>query len=576
MPNRIPLAVIAALILNVSVGSVSYASALTLEERIDRYIASYPKHLEFHGVILVALGDKILLHKGYGLASREFGVSNGPDAKFQVGSITKAFTSILALKLAEQGILKLDAAISDYLPDYPAETGKKITIRQLLSHTSGILHHIDALPNYWISHDKVFHTPRELRQLFAKIPLAHEPGRRFTYSSPGFYILGAILQHAAKKSYSELLREDIFEPLGMKDTRIENNRTVQPGMATGYMRGLTGLIRAGFEDKSTALAAGDLVTSARDLYLWDRGLKAEPNKLLSPESKKLLYAPILPGQIMSMGGPVLQIPYEDGRKTISINRLSGSSTGYVAAMDRFFEIDGCVVVLSNVEDAPTDIILDHVGDFLLRRELGIPIGVPAPETMTPPPPAAVSKMSIDKILGFYQDTEGTLFGVIQDGGKLYYMAYVGGRIMPPVQELVARSEDTFQFGNRPGFECRTALDPKNGRRTLVTLRNGRALASAEALDPQNRDTSEYAGFFTSVELQKTFRLSPGPEGLVAEKFLGDGDLLFILLEKDLFGFGRGFVKFDRDSDGAVSGFRLMTKDVDTYFGSKFIKISSEK
>jgi hypothetical protein len=96
------------------------------------------------------------------------------------------------------------------------------------------------------------------------------------------------------------------------------------------------------------------VTTARDLYLWDRGLKAEPNKILSPESKKLLYAPIIPDQVMSMGGAVLQIPYDDGRKSLSTNRVTGSSTGYMAAMDRFFEIDACVIVLSNVNDAPTE------------------------------------------------------------------------------------------------------------------------------------------------------------------------------------------------------------------------------
>lgn len=167
----------------------------------------------------------------------------------------------------------------------------------------------------------------------------------------------------------------------MKDSRIENNRTVQSGMAEGYMRGLMGLIRSGFEDKSTSLAAGDAVTTAYDLYLWDKGMRVEPSQILSAESKNILYAPVLPGQAMSMGGPILHIPYDDGRKTFSVNRLSGSSTGYAAAMDRFFEIDGCVIVLSNVQDAPVEIIADHVGDFLLRHELNTPVGVPAPDTM---------------------------------------------------------------------------------------------------------------------------------------------------------------------------------------------------
>jgi CubicO group peptidase (beta-lactamase class C family) len=575
MPNRTAFWLAAVILLISGPSRSSQEHRLSFEERVERYVSSFPEHQEFQGVILVAHNGKILFHKGYGLASREFGMSAGPNTKFQVGSITKAFTAILALKMAEQGLLKLDGTICDYLPGYPAETGRKITLRQLLSHTSGILHHIDAHPDYWISHDKIFHSPQELWELFAEVPLAHEPGGQFTYSSPGFYILGAVLQQAAKRSYAELLREYVFDPLGMKDSRIENNRTVQSGMAAGYMRGLTGLIRSGFEDKSTSLAAGDLVTTAHDLFLWDWGMRAEPGQLLSAESKKVLYSPVLPGHVISMGGPVLQVPYDNGKKTLSVNRLTGSSTGYVAAMDRFFEVDGCVIVLSNVQDAPVEMITDHVGDFLLRYELNTPVGVPAPETMRLSGPVRVSSEEIRRFVGFYREPEGMIIGVLQDEGRLYYLAYSGGRILTPVQELVPKSPGTVQFGNRAGLECRVSEDPSDGRRILTTLRNGRAVAEAREVGAQTVQSPECAGSYTSVELQKTFRLSWGPEGLVAEKFLGDADLHLTPLESDLFGLDRGFIKFQRGTSGAITGFKLMTKDVDAFFGSNFVKVSSD-
>ena len=548
---------------------------LSFVERVERYISSFPEYQKFQGVILVAHNGKILFHKGYGLASREHDIPAGPDTKFQVGSVTKAFTAILALKMAEMGLLRLDKTICDYIPDYPAETGRKITLHQLLSHTSGIPHHIDALPDYWISHDKIFHSPQELWGLFANVPLAHEPGQRFTYSSPGFYILGAVLQQVAKKSYAELLQEHIFGPLGMKDSRVENNRTVQRGLAAGYMRGLKGLIRSGFEDKSTSLAAGDLVTTACDLYLWDRGMRAEPGQILSAESKRVLYGPVLPGHVMSMGGPILQVPYDDGRKTLSVNRLTGSSTGYAAAMDRFFGIDGCVIVLSNVQDAPVEMITDHVGDFLLRYELNTPVGVPAPDTMALSQPAGGWRADIRKFVGFYRESEGMMIGLIQSAGRLFYLVYSGGRVLSPVQELVPKGRGIVQFGNRVGMECQVTEDPKDGRRILTTLRNGRSVAEAKAVEAQNVASSEYAGSFTSVELQRTFRLSCQPNGLVAEKFLGDADLPLTPLESDLFGLGCGLVKFERGAHGGITGFKLMTKDVDSFFGAKFIKVSSD-
>lgn len=160
MPNRTPTWLAAASLLIFSLSYSSQQHRLSFEERMERYISSFPEHQEFQGVILVAHKGKIIFHKGYGLANREFDIPAGPNTKFQVGSITKAFTAILALKMAEIGLLRLDAPICDYLLHYPAETGRKITPRQLLSHTSGIPHHIDALPDFWISHDKIFHSPQ--------------------------------------------------------------------------------------------------------------------------------------------------------------------------------------------------------------------------------------------------------------------------------------------------------------------------------------------------------------------------------------------------------------------------------
>lgn len=550
----------------------SPAYAQTFGQRVDRYVSSFSSHEAFSGVILAAVGGKVIYHKGFGLASREFGIANGPDTKFQVGSISKAFTAILVLKLAEKGILKLDATIGDYLADYPAATGKKITIRQLLSHTSGIPHHIDAVPDYWVSQDKIFHTPRELWRLFANVPLAHEPGERFTYSSPGFYVLGAILQQATKKSYAELLRKYIFDPLGMKDSSIENNRTIRSAMASGYMRGLSGLIRSGFEDKSTALAAGDLVTTAHDLFLWDQGMKADSSTILSRESKALLFRPIFPGETYTIGGPLLTIPYDGGRKTLTCNRLSGSSLGYMASMDRMVGPDACVVVLSNIQDAETTRILDDVSDFLLRHVLGISIGNPAPPTVTPPPAVSIAPADSEKILGFYKDSAGSILGVVRDGGKIYQLNYSGGHVSQPILEMVPQGEDSFNLGNLAFSKCRYAVAGKDGRSALTIFFRDRVSGTASRIDSPRYDTSEYGGSFTSVELQKTYRFSSGPAGLKAEKFLGNADIPLIILEKDLFGCERGFVLFNRSVDGAISGFTLLTKDTDSFFGSKFIKL----
>lgn len=559
-------------ILGPVVFSSGRAFSQTLEQRIDRYVSSFPAHDPFSGVILAAAGGKVLFHKGYNLADRECSVPNGPDTKFQVGSISKAFTAVLALKLAEQGLLELDAPIRTYLPEYPAENGARITVRHLLSHTSGIPHHIDAIPDYWLSHDKAFHTPGELWRMFASVPPAHAPGEKVTYSSPGFYLLGAILQRVARRSYAELLRENIFDPLGMKNSRVENNRTVSRDTAAGYMRGLSGLVRAGFEDKSTALAAGDLVTTAYDLFLWDRGMKADPGRILSAESRQVLFQPVLEGRIFTFGGPLLRVPFEGGRRTLTLNRLSGSSTGYMAAMDRILSPDACVVILSNIQDAEAVRMVDDISDYLLRYVLGIEAGNPAPPDVSLPPAAGIPSADQEKVLGFYRNPGGSILGVVKDGGRIYQLQYGRAGVSRPILEMVPKGSDTFQLGHLSAFSCRYSSGGETGRPVLENFAGDRSRGQAVRIDVQEFDSSAYGGDYASVELQRTFRITPGPKALTAEKFLGEEDLPLIFLEKDLFGWARGYIRFTRSADGGISGFILMTKHTDTFFGSRFIKL----
>ncbi len=543
-----------------------------LEGMIDRYFESFAAHERFNGVVLLAKGNDVFLHKGYGQASFEFAVANGPTTRFQVGSITKVFTSILVLKMVEMGKVRLDATISDYIPYYPAQTGRRITIHQLLSHTSGIPHHIDAVPDYWMSHDKYFHTPKELLRLFWDVPLAHQPGEGFTYSSPGFYILGAVLEQAAKKSYAELLREHILIPLGLKNTRVENNRTVDPGTATGYMRGLAGLVRAGIEDKSTALAAGDLVSTAYDLYLWQKGLHVKADAVLSAESKERLFRPIVPDQPWTYGGPVFKIPYDGGRKTMTLCQLGGSSAGYAAHVGCSFEEGVCIIVLSNVQDADVQRIGDDVGDIFLRHRLGIAVGPAAPLTRTLPEAAHVPAAEVERFLGFYRDREGAFSAVVRDGGRLYLLRCGRGGSIQSAMALTPRAPGLFHLGHHPEFSCLFLPADKSGVLSWTARRRDRTFATAERARTADLDVGEYAGFYTSVELQKTFRFVRTAAGLTAEKFLGDADKPLFPLAKDLFGWERGFIEFQRDRDGTISGFALTTKDTDAYFGSRFVRL----
>lgn len=552
-----------------------YINAAVYENQIDSYIESLPDYNKFKGVILVAQKDTIYLNKGYGFASLEFNIQNSPKTRFQIGSITKAFTSMLVLKMVERGLINLDSSICSYLPYYPEKPENNITIRHLLSHTSGLPHHYEALPDFIISDNKYFHTPKELISLFSSIPVVNSPGKEFSYSSPGFYILGAILQRVTNKSYAELLQEYIFSPLNMKHTKVENNRTVYVNMATGYRRGLKGLVRAGIEDKSTALAAGDLVSDSYDLYIWSKTLSYNADQILSAESKKLLFASVLPGHIMTFAGPRYEIPFDQDRKILTVSVLTGSSEGYAAYLSRVFELEVTIIVLSNVQDTDVSRIGDDVGDIFIRHHLGIEAGHPAPLVRTMPLAKEIKDVDVETKFGFYKSENHSFTSMLRVNGRIILMSYSKGGFMERMFEIIPKSPDSFYMGYDSRFECQFSNDNTDNVILLNLVRNGRTFLQAKKVEDHDPgiEFHEYEGYYTSVELQQTFRFLKRSNTIVAENFLNGADNQLIPLTKDLFGFDQGFMEFFRDIDGTISGFKLITMNTDSFFGSKFVKIS---
>ncbi len=135
---------------------------------------------QFNGSVLVAENGKVIYKKGLGLANMEWNIPNEPDTKFRLGSITKQFTSMLVLQLVEQGRLKLDGKVTDYLPDYRKDTGEKVTIHHLLTHTSGVPNYT-AQPRFFEDVSRNPFTVEDFIRKYASGDLEFEPGSKFNY-----------------------------------------------------------------------------------------------------------------------------------------------------------------------------------------------------------------------------------------------------------------------------------------------------------------------------------------------------------------------------------------------------------
>ncbi len=325
---------------------VILASCATAQPPVDRVEAigelmtRYEQNGLFSGAVLVAEGGEVLFEGAFGHANREWMVPNTVDTRFRIASISKPFTMALVFQLHEEGILDLKGTIKDYLPDYTGPGGDRITVEQLLVHSSGIasegaVRDLDDIERHTWSREK-------LRRHIEGYELQFEPGERHAYSNFGYFLLGLILEEASGKSYAELLEERICAPAGMTDTILDLNRPLIERRAAGYHYDPErGVINAPYLDMSFVFGGGHLLSTVRDLFLFDRALRN--GDLVSPERLEFMLS--FDARRERLGS---------SRHKEDVFRHGGSINGFLCSTHTYTQDDRLVVVLSTVKDRSED------------------------------------------------------------------------------------------------------------------------------------------------------------------------------------------------------------------------------
>ena len=252
-----------------------------LIQTIDNFVQESYKPAEPGVAVIVVRDGGIIFRKGQGIANLELEVPIEPDMVFRLGSLTKQFTAVAILMLAEQGKLTLDDSISKFLPDYPTHD-HLITIKHLLTHTSGIKSYT-SMPEWPPLWRKDF-TVQELIDFFKHQPMEFAPGKRWAYNNSGYVLLGAIIEKVSGQTYEEFIQQSIFEPLGMKQSYYDNPSRVIPRRVAGYDKSPEGFSNAAYLSMTQPYAAGGLASTVDDLVLWDSALYTE--RLLKHETLK--------------------------------------------------------------------------------------------------------------------------------------------------------------------------------------------------------------------------------------------------------------------------------------------------
>jgi len=255
-------------------------------QRLTISLDSLAKAGQFSGVAVVAKNGVPVFQRAYGMADRERGVANNPETAFNLGSINKIFTQIAILQLRAAGKLDLDSTLATYWPDYPnREVARKITIRQLMRHTSGIGGNIFDPPVGGKRND--IRTLKDYLPLFVNQPLAFEPGTRNAYSNAGYVVLGLVIERLSADDYYTYVREHIFKPARMTRTGSFVVDSLPPNTAIGYTRGdedapTTTPLRPNSQDlPGRGSSAGGGYSTAQDLVKFVQALREQriPNGL---------------------------------------------------------------------------------------------------------------------------------------------------------------------------------------------------------------------------------------------------------------------------------------------------------
>ncbi len=340
--------------------------AQTIQEKIDQLISKYHDLRLFNGSVLVADDNETIFQKGYGNAQMEWRVANTPETKFRLGSITKQFTATLIMQQIEQGKIKLDGKLSEYLPYYRKDTGDKVTIHMLLTHTSGIPSYTSQ-PDFAEKVSRKFYAPDDFVKEYCSGDLEFEPGSRFVYNNSGYFILGAILEKVTGMKYDKLLKEKIFTPLGMNNSGYDWSNDILPKRAAGYEKTFTGYRNAPFLDMSLPYAAGSLYSTVENLFIWNKSFYSD--KILKKDSWDKLFTGYIQAFCKAYYGYGWAIDkYFDGMDSLKVITHGGGINGFNTIGYYILQKGQFVAMFSNAGGAPLIEMTNQVLNILYGKE----------------------------------------------------------------------------------------------------------------------------------------------------------------------------------------------------------------
>ena len=434
---------------------VLIAAVAARADKVDDHVKAVMEKQHIPGVALAVVKDgQIVKAEGYGLANIELNVPVKADTVFKIGSVSKQFIASGILMLAQEGKISLDDPISKYLEGTP-ETWKPITIRHLLTHTSGLVREAPGFDALKIQSDA------DVIKTAYPLPLRFAPGEKWEYCNVGYFSLAEIIRKVTSKAWGDYLNDVLFKPLEMNATRTTTMTDLVPNRANGY-----GWRDGKYQNAAIYLAlrpSGAFLSTVLDLAKWDAALYTE--RFLKQATREQMWS-----EVKLNSGKTFTYGFGWDLDTVGGHKLKhhgGSLPGFRAEFARFIDDRVSVIVLANSNSADPENIALEVAEFY------IPNLIPTPITVK------VNPQIFDAYVGEYRPPD--------QGAATAYITREGDKLMMKIgqngekREMLATSDTRFfTAASRRSFYV-FAKNEKGEVSHLVLQVEGREIATANRI-----------------------------------------------------------------------------------------------
>ena len=546
--TRISLLLIFILSITITQAQTKKGKTTSLGNKVDELFAPWNKKDTPGAAVAIIKDGEIVYKKGYGIANLEYDIPISPSSIFHIASVSKQFTAFSILLLEKQGKLRLDDDIRKHIPEVP-DFGKKITLRHLATHTSGLRDQWNLLAMAGWRLDDVITKEHILKLVSKQKDLNFTPGSEYTYCNTGFTLLAEVVSRVSKMSFAEFTKKNIFDPLQMNNTLFyDDHEKVVKNRAYSYRSNGTGYKKSVLSYAN--VGATSLFTTVEDLSRWSANFN---NPIVGDASIiNTMNTPATLNNGKKFGGALGQ--FVGKYKGLNEIQHGGADAGYRSYLTRFPDENFSVIVFSNSAEFNSGGMAHKVADIYLKDKITVTPKKKEVKKETPSKNISIPESTLNSYVGHFELQPGFIIQVSNKDGKLLAKA-TGQRTV----SLTPISTTKFKV---EGVDAKIEFVPNKGKNVnAIKLHQNDRIMDAprvKAFDKTAVNLSDFEGTFYSEELSTTYQFVV-IDGKLTAQHSRHSDFKLTPSKKDQFTssawfFGR--IKFTRDDNNQIVGCRV--------------------